>query len=316
MCTLLSLKLAPTAVHVKYMKHIFSAFGAKAYHWREFTKFCFCERGSQEKEARQITKLGMSVLSLLPQSMRQDLRLQDFQAFVAHIYGIYLTALTKHDSVQVLTLSGHSVDSMMLLRSQLETVLAFLYVTEPQDDRREVYKRIDRYRDWVVVKMEQNMESSLKLNLVQVLVEEDFITTVRGNYELVKAKYGGSSSEFVKLEKAHNFLSPPERELIADRFGIEDLYHHIYSESSASIHFADISARMHKIGEFGYHYPIREKHGAFWPLMLSNLLQFHCILQFGKFFGIDSILVPKLGAIFVSNSRAGHQRQGTNGKTM
>lgn len=110
---------------------ILSAFDAKFYHWRQFTNYCFSERGDQLKEARQLTKLGMGIMSYLPQSTRDDLKVEHFEPFVAHILGIYYSTLGHHDSIQSLALSGHSLDSMIILRSQLESILVFFYVTEP-----------------------------------------------------------------------------------------------------------------------------------------------------------------------------------------
>jgi hypothetical protein len=291
------------------MTYIFSGFGAKMHHWYQFTKFCFSERGAQIKEARKLTKLGMAVIKFFPQSTREDLMIEHFEPFVAHILGIYYAAVCHHDSVQTLTLSGHSLNSMMLLRSQLETVLTFFYVTQPQADLDEVYRRTDRYRDWVVVKMKKNMERSLRLDLVQALLRDDFKNTIRDNYDIIKEKYLDSPSDFSLLENSHNFLSRAQREDLAKAFRIEELYHHIYAESSASIHFADISDRMQETEPLRYCYTIRHKHGALWPVMLSNLLQFNCIKQFGVFFGIESILTPRLRTILLSKDQLTRQRQ-------
>jgi hypothetical protein len=285
------------------MKHTFSAFPAKLHHWYQFTKFCFSERGDQIREARQLTKLGMSVFSVLPQSSRDDLRIEHFEPFVAHIFGIYFSAVGHHDAVQTITLAGHSLDSMILLRSHLETLLAFFYVTEPQNDLGQVFLRTDKYRDWVVIKMKQNIERSLKLDLVRAIVKDSFKGKVFDNYALVQEKYLDEQAELHRLENLNNFLSRAEREAIASKFGIEDLYQHIYAESSASIHFADIGDRMQEIGNSRYHYTIRYKHGAFWPVMLSNMLQFKCIQHFGKFFVVESLLTPKLQTIFGSEKR-------------
>ena len=279
---------------------MFSAFSAKIHHWFQFTKFCFSERGFQVKEARELTKLGMSAIRLFPRSSRDDFALEHLEPFVAHILGVYYTAIGHHDAVQVLALAGHSLDSMILLRSQLEAILAFFYVTEPQTDLHEVFLRTDKYRDWVVVKMKQNMDRSSKLSLLRVVENDGFESTVRDNYEIIKDKYSSSRSDFAQLERSNSFLTAAQRENLAKAFHIEELYQHIYAESSASIHFADIGDRMREIEPLRYHYTIRYKHGAFWFVMLSNLLQFHCIKQFGIFFGIETIVTPKLEAIFVS----------------
>jgi len=276
---------------------------AKLHHWYQFTKFCFSERGDQIREARQLTKLGMSVFSLLPQSSRDDLRIEHFDPFVAHVFGIYLSAVGHHDAVQTITLAGHSLDSMILLRSHLETLLVFFYVTEPQDDLDQVFLRTDKYRDWVVIKMKQNFERSLKLDLVRSIVQDSFKGKVFENYAIVQEKYLDEEAELHRLENLNNFLNPAERRAVATKFGIEDLYEHIYAESSASIHFADIGDRMYEISDSKYRYTIRHKNGAFWPVMLTNMLQFKCIQQFGMFFGVEGQLTPKLQIIFGSEKR-------------
>jgi Family of unknown function (DUF5677) len=283
------------------MNNLFSAFQAKLYHWIQFTKFCFSERGAQLTEARQLTKLGMSVLSRLDYSTRSDLTIEHFEPFVAHIFGIYYAAVGHHDAIQSLALSGHSLDTFILLRSQLETILTFFYVTEPQTDLTEVCKRTDSYRDWVMVKMKQNLEKSQKFELLRAVQSKNFDDTVYGNYDALKEKYSRSPGQFAKLEKMNNYLNRSQREEIATKFGMEGLYHHVYAESSASIHSADISDRMRPIGPSRYRYTIRYKHGAFWPLAISNLMQRNCIAQFGKFFGIESNLMPSLKDIFVPN---------------
>jgi hypothetical protein len=280
---------------------ILSSLSVKLYHWKQFTKYCFSERGDQLKEARQLTKLGMSILSYLPQSKRDDIQVEHFEPFVAHILGIYYTTLGHHDSIQSLALSGHSLDSMIILRSQLESILVFFYVTEPQDNLFEVYNRTDMYRDWVAIKMKQNMDKSAKLDLFRLILKDDFKTSVNDNYEIVKEKYAEIPSEFNRLEKAHNFLSHQLRESVATKFGVLGPYNHIYAESSATIHFADIGDRMRSTEDAMYRFTIRNKQGAFWPITLSNLLQFKCIKQFGVFFGIESIITPLIEKIMLQN---------------
>jgi len=283
--------------------NLFSALGVKLYHLSQFARFCFSERGEEIKEARKLTKLGIAAIKIFPQSTREDLMTEYLEPFIAHVLGIYYRAISHHDSIQSHALSGHGLNTMILLRSQLETILTFLYITQPQTDLDEVYKRTDKYRDWVVIKMKQNMEQSHKFDFAQKISRSDFTDNINNNFKIVKDKYINLPKEFSRLEKSSNFLSREQRETLAKQFAIEGLYHHIYAESSASIHFADISDCMEEIDSFNYSYTIRHKNGAFWPIFISNILQFYLIRQFSVFFGIDSILLPRLKAIFLSKDK-------------
>lgn len=150
--------------------------------------------------------------------------------------------------------------------------------------------------------MKQNMDESAKLNLFKAFIlNNDFIKSVNDNYEIVKEKYSAMSSEFNRLENSHNFLSRQLRETIANKFDLKGLYNHIYAESSATIHFADIGDRMRRTDGSRYRFTIRNKQGAFWPITLSNLLQFKCIKQFGVFFGVRSVINPLVENIMLQN---------------
>ena len=283
------------------MKHTFFSLPAKLHHWFEFTRFCFSEQSFQIREARQLTKLGMSVVHLLPESTRDDLKVIHFEPFLAHILGIYYSAVGHHDAVQTIALAGHGLDSLILLRPHLETLLVFLYVTEPQNELNEVFKRTDEYRDWVCVKMKQNMDRSRKLDLYRTIMDRDtFRDMVETNYAIIQGKYLDNKGALKRLEKLSSFINNAERERIASKFNMADLYHYIFAESSASIHFADIGDRMQETGDSKYRFPIRDKRGALWSVLVSNLLQIRCIRQFGEFFGLESHLTPKLQRIFPS----------------
>jgi len=283
------------------MKHAFEALSAKFYHLRQFSKYCFTERGAMLAEARRLTKFGMRAVSLLDKSTRDDLRIEHLEPFVAHILGIFYTTVGHHDAIQTLALSGHSLESMMILRSHLEAVLAFLYVTEPQTNLDEVYARTDKYRHWVVVKMKQNLERSKNLNLLQPVLRPEFIDTVNANYATVVGE--NSPKELKQLDAAHSFLNSNLRKALAKRFGIPDLYEHIFAESSATIHFADIGDRMRETGLLSYRYTIRNSHGAFWPLTASNIVQAKCVQQFGNFFGVQNIVEAQIRSIFGPKTR-------------
>jgi hypothetical protein len=276
------------------MKQYFSAIGSKLHHSFQFALYCFSERGKEIKEARMLYKFAMGSMSFFSESTREDIGGEDIEPFLGHILGVYYSSIGHHDAVQKLALSGHSLDSLILLRTQLETILAFFYLTEPHDNLLEIFKRTERHRHWIAVKMKQNMDESLKLNLLPNFINEDYRNSVNRNYDIVLKEYSTSPQEIKNFEKASSFLTRHERETIASKFGIEGFYNHIFAESSASIHFADIGDRMQQIEPGRFRYTTRNAHTAFWPLMLSNLLQVKCIQQFGKFFGVEPIITPRL----------------------
>lgn len=87
---------------------------------------------------------------------------------------------------------------------------------------------------------------------------------------------------------------------LADKFNIKDLYNHIQAETSSNIHIADISDRLFwEESEFytGFVYD-ENRANSFWPLLLSNYLQFYLILNFSEFFGLKEKILPKLENIF------------------
>jgi hypothetical protein len=282
------------------MFHLFSALNAKLYHWYQFTISCFGEFGFQVKEARELSKLAINVINLLPKSDKYPLVADFLDDFILHLMGIYFTTISHHDAIQSLTLSGHGLNCMMILRSQLEAVLIFLFITEPDLDLKQVKLRIENYLDWIKVKMKQNMERSSKLIFYIEKCNDDFKASVIRNYEAVLEKYVNNQQEFNRILRSSSFLK--DKRSIAEINGIENLYEHIYSESSAAIHVADISDRMREDENFPfniYSYIIRHNRGALWPLMLSNLLEVYAIRRLAKFFSIDSIVEPLLIKIFM-----------------
>ena len=271
------------------------AIRAKFHHLLDFARFAFSERNILIGEARQITQLGVTVANLAYQSDRKDILLDSFKPFVANLYGIWYASLAHHDAIQTLALSGHSLESMVLLRPHLESVLTFLYSTEPDRDLGQVEARLNRYRDWVIVKMKKNFDKSRRLDLVQALSKtQDFDHDIQHSYGAVKDGYADNPQEFKVLEDGFSFLTYNERVALATRYDILNLYHHVFAESSAGIHFADVGDRMTELGPSTYQYLIRRKKGAFWPIMLSNLLQIRATRQFGRFFGIGSIVDSRI----------------------
>jgi hypothetical protein len=284
------------------MRNLFYGINAKVYHWYQFTKSCLGEYGFQVKEARELSKLGMNIIKYFDQSAKREffkkVKLEDFSDSFSYIFGVYFTTLSHHDAIQILSLSGHGLNSLMILGSQLETLLILLYMTEPDMDLREVMDRIDYYIDYVKVKMKQNMEKSLNLSFYSYKCNDEFNSSIFSNYEEVCSKYLNNN----KIKILKNCTSfPMNKKKLAEKYNIKELYDCIFAESSASIHATDISDRMQRIDDLtmsGFKYTISHSKGYLWSLMMSNLVQYHSILYFSKFFGIDHILRPKLLKIF------------------
>lgn len=276
---------------------LLSALRAKLHHLYQFTRFAIAERDDLIGESRQITVLGMAAPGLTKDSDRTDLQVQHFEPFMAHIYGIWYASIANHDALQTLALSGHGLESMVLLRPHLESVLAFLYVTEPDKDLTEVEARVRRYRNWVIVRMKKNADKSRQLDLVKILRgSADFDKVIEQSYSAVKDSYAESPDDFDALDK-FSFLSATERERLATRFGFLDFYNHVFAESSAGVHSADMGDRMTATGPLAYRYLIRGKQRAFWPIMLSLLIQIQALRQFGCFFGIRDTIESRIRAI-------------------
>lgn len=283
------------------MRNIFSSFRAKLYHWYNFSKFCFGEKGHQIRESREISKLSLELFNCMKYSERDDLDLEDFESFFGLIYGIYISTIGHHDAIQTLALSGHSLNSMINLRPHLESVLTLLYILEPDDNLNEVYSRVDLYQDWVMIKMKKNMDRSKDLPMSEIVMPDNFRKTIKENYDMVKEKHRNNPELFSYLKKANSFLNGDRRLAIAEKFRIDAYYKHIYAEASASIHITDISDRMNtweSIYGMGFEYKIRRKDGTFWPLLMANILQINSIKGLANFFKIYHLLEPKIKKVF------------------
>jgi hypothetical protein len=114
------------------------------------------------------------------------------------------------------------------------------------------------------------------------------------SYNELEKQYQGRENEFEPLKRQVSFLK--DKPGIAERHGFKSLYAHIYAESSASIHLADISDRIEEVltdaqREYHFNTLIDE---ARWALFLSNMLRLFQIKQFAKFYAIEDTIVPML----------------------
>lgn len=247
-------------------------------------------------QAKIINKIGQGLPSLIPLSSRSDLKREHFKGFVADLLGIHYSTLAHHDAVLILTVSGHPLESLMIVRAHLEAVLIMMFFVEPEINCEAILARVERYRDWVNIQMYKNMQRSSKLELFKEIYDSShFISSITENYQQVLKKYSHRQKELESLIKSNSFLI--NKRYIAEQNGIEDLYDHIHAEASASIHVADISDRMqehHTASADGYIYAVRHKHISPWPLALSNLMQLHELKKIGSFLGIAGHLQHKL----------------------
>jgi len=279
---------------------IFDGFSLKSYQWKQFTKNCFTERGFQLKEARKIRKLSEKTLDMMNSYGWSETEIDFFHSTFAPIFGFYYGTISYHDSIQTLSLSGHALNAMNLLRPHLEALLLLVYILENRDDLIKMENKVYDYFDWVIVKMKINTDQSFKSELARIILTEDTMEKVKNNFNEIKSKYANNPKGFKKLLKMNSFLNSKERLRLSKKINIEGLYHHIYAESSAVIHFADIEHRMEASSEHldGYTYDIRKKNAAVWPILISNLLQVNCIMQLSKIFHKEDITKQKLESIF------------------
>jgi hypothetical protein len=119
---------------------------------------------------------------------------------------------------------------------------------------------------------------------------ESFQKDVCENYRIVMESLSDNESLLHELEKAHSF--PIRKRELAERNGIADLYNHVYAESSASIHLADISDRFETVeledGVYNLHVP--QMVNSMWPSFLSNMILAKSIRFYARFFAIEQLI--------------------------
>ncbi len=270
------------------MKNIFSSFGVKIYYWIQFTKGCITTDNPLLKDARKLSKIAKKSLKLIKEADRTMINKKYFESTIAYIIGLYLMIESWHDGIQLLGLTNQKLNMLTFLRPQLETLLIFFYFTEPKDNISEVEKRVNKYLDWVIIKMYQNMQDSSKLSVIKIIPGmKEYEEKVRENYETLKEKYKHKEADLKKLEKSYSFLS--NKYILAKSYSIEDLYGHVYAETSSTIHIADISDRMQPYIDSwkgGFIYNSAPKN-AFWQLFISNRIMVVTIKRFAEFFNLQ-----------------------------
>lgn len=250
-----------------------------------FIKSCYSNKGLNSGVSYAFNKASRECFIYLKYMERRDLQIEHFDSFIAHILGVYSSIISYHDSISYLCLAGHSLNSSTLLRSQLESYLIFYYLISPKTNIEEIENRVDAYRDWVMIKMYHNSQKSKNFDLFTLNPEhKPYLQDVEKNYNYVKDKYKDFPELFEKLN-SQSFLK--NKRQIAKEANIEDLYLGIFTETSATVHLADISDRMQNESREGYDsysYKFSSNNESMMISGVSNILLIKAINDFVDFF--------------------------------
>lgn len=227
---------------------------------------------------------------------REDLFVEDFHSFVARVLGVFSMVVSYHESIVFLCLSRQALNASILLRTQLEAHLILCYLINPSENLEEVEQRVHEYQDWVCIKMYLNSKKSKDFDLFTLNPTHSlYLQQVEENYARVKAKYNDNLDRFKELEKSQSFLK--NKREVAKQNDIEDLYMGVFSETSATVHLADISDRMIEqvTEEFdGYRYEFGSANEAMMMVGISNLILTKSITMYFNFLKIPKGLQRSL----------------------
>ena len=267
----------------------------KFYHWWQYTKNCFRIKNPFMSQARQLTKITEHTIRLVNHSARAHLLHDYFDSWLPTVFGIFFTVTDYHKTIQTLALSGFGLHAFHLIRSQLESLLIFLYFIEPDENLSEIETRVNAYLDWVIVKMYVNMTNSADFPVLQALSNyHQYVQQITETYQDLEKRYQEKKTTLNELKRSSSFLK--NKPQLAEKYGFKSLYNHIQSESSASIHTADISDRIAEImttDSHEYHFNVLLDE-ARWTVLLSNLLQAYLLRNLAKFFRIEDPVISML----------------------
>jgi len=225
-------------------------------------------------------------LYYIDKTERTDLLEEDFDFYLASLIGVFSVGMSYQEAITFLCLTGHGLNSSTLVRSQLEAFLILYYLTMPGDDLEEVERRVVLYEDWVMIKMYLNSKKSSTYELFTLhKSHSSYLENVEENYSILKDKYKDNPGLFKELEKSQSFIKNKREIAIAAE--IEDLYNAVFSETSATVHIADISDRMEmENGDDtdGYQYHLYSTDQSMMMTGLSNILLLKSIGVFVDFF--------------------------------
>ncbi|MDO9105281.1 MAG: hypothetical protein Q7U57_10000 [Methylovulum sp.] len=138
-------------------------------------------------------------------------------------FSSYATSLHYHQAIVSASLSKYSLNNLVLIRPQLEAAIIFLYFIDSSSEE-ELFNKVERYHDWVVVKMHQNSCKSSKLHFVQHLsTHKSFVEQINKNYLVLTQKYAGREKEFNKLSNSSSFVL--DKSFVARQNGISNSHY-------------------------------------------------------------------------------------------
>ncbi len=263
-------------------------------------------------QSEQLNNYLLHIPALLKkEGHRPDLLREHYESIFSPMVGLGFTCANHNYGIRVLGLSGASLEGLMLLRPQIEALLIFFYFIECKSDLKAIEARVEKFNDWIQVKMRQNHKKSKSFDWTKFIYKNrSFEKTVRQNYDSVKAKYKNDEAAFLELCEFTGFLTSKEKLRLAKDFDILGLYNHIVAEASASIHVADLYDRMIRVGDVFFQFRLKDESNGFWPMSLSNLLLFQYFFTLSEFMGAKDTISKDLLKIFAAQKKKGPAAKG------
>lgn len=276
---------------------IFESVLIKFGYFFRFVKSSLSSNNLPIKQARNLSKFAQSdFFDLIKQGERSDLKVNHFFQFFYLIFERFFAVISFHESITYLCLAKHGLNAMLNLRSQLESMLIIFYFIQPKDNISEIEKRVESYSEWIKIKLYQNFNKSKTLSYLSDIDMSKYESQISHDYFDLEEKYKNDPKGFKSLKNSPSFLHNKFK--LAEDFGVSDLYDHIFSESSASIHCADNNDRLKFVSGLNcFEYYVRDFDG-FWPLVLSNVLLYKTMLTLADFFEASKSIKTKLDVFF------------------
>jgi hypothetical protein len=191
------------------------------------------------------------------------------------LLSLVMSIISAQSCIMFLSATGSGLEALGILRSILNRTLTLVYLLE---DEALIYSRLQQYADWTLLRIGTNLEESQKSSIAMIVITERFITDIERGVSEIQSRL--KKSEFDRLKRAHDFLSSEERKRIASKCGLEGHYEHIFAESSAVIHGADVYDRF-ELDVDGKKI-LMTHNEANWPLLFANYISGIALLQFAR----------------------------------
>jgi Family of unknown function (DUF5677) len=254
-----------------------------------FTSNCISTEKLPISMAKRLLKIASkNVIKNIPKSRRNDFNIDDFENIFVTIFERFYSIISYHESILYLCINKHGLNSMVNLRTELESTLIFFYLIDPFDDLLEIEKRIEEYDEWVIVQSYKNFQKTKNYKFLECKDMSDYDEIVTTNYNRLKTKYGENIKQFDRP----SFLK--DKPSIAKKYDFIDTYYHIFKESSATIHGADCNDRIEFNKNDGSYLFRKSGDFGFWPLIHSNLLLGYAIKGISRFLKIEDNILPLL----------------------